>query len=65
MILHVVQDDSARLTLFPAKLNFYKLMKKRGLEGHCGLYSVNIMGSQIASARDELMAMPYFEEAKR
>jgi hypothetical protein len=56
-----VNEALDALTL--ANDNMAALLKARKLNGHCGLCSVNIMGSQIAAARDELMAMPYFEES--
>ena len=42
-----------------------KLMKSRGLEKWRGLHSSPLMATQIAAIRDELMAMPYFEEANK
>jgi hypothetical protein len=39
-----------------------KIMTGRGLAAHRGLYSPGIMRTQIAAIRDELMALPYFEE---
>ncbi|MDR1012038.1 MAG: glycoside hydrolase family 57 [Opitutaceae bacterium] len=38
------------------------IMSARGIATHTGLYSPGIMRTQIAAIRDELMAMPYFEE---
>jgi hypothetical protein len=38
------------------------LMQARGIATHTALYSPGIMRTQIAATRDELMAMPYFEE---
>jgi hypothetical protein len=38
------------------------LMDARGLSAERSLHSPGIMATQIASVRDELMAMPYFEE---
>lgn len=37
-------------------------MAKRGLETHRSLYSPGIMRTQIAAIREELMALPYWEE---
>lgn len=39
-----------------------RLMASRGLAEHRSLYSPGIMRTQIDAIRDELMAMPYFEE---
>jgi len=42
-----------------------KLMKAHGIEKLRALHSTPLMATQIAAIRDELMAMPYFEEAKK
>jgi hypothetical protein len=42
-----------------------KLMESKGLGKARGLHSTPLMETQIAAIRDELMAMPYFEEAKK
>ena len=39
------------------------IMDARGLGSHVTLYSPDLMRTQIAAVRDELMALPYFEEA--
>jgi len=41
------------------------LMQARGLGKARGLYSPPLMATQIAAIRDELMAMPYFEETQK
>jgi hypothetical protein len=38
------------------------IMSSRGIAAYRGLYSPGIMRTQIAAIREELMAMPYFEE---
>jgi hypothetical protein len=45
-----------------ANSNMEKLMKELGIENKRGLYSPNIMSTQIAAINDELMAKTYFEE---
>lgn len=40
------------------------IMERKGLAKSRSLYSPGIMRTQIAAIRQELMAMPYFEEAK-
>ncbi len=47
-----------------ANENMRKLMKARKIVHLKGLYSPDIMATQIAAINDELMAMDYFEEKK-
>lgn len=57
--------EEALTALEKANDGIAALMESHGLARHCGLYSPGIMRTQIVAIRDELMALPYFEEANR
>jgi len=57
--------EEALQALELANVNMTKLMKNRGIEDMLGLYSPNIMSSQISAIRRELMNMSYFEEENK
>lgn len=54
--------EEALGALEQANAGLAAIMKARGIAQHLGLYSPGIMRTQIAAIRDELMALPYFEE---
>jgi hypothetical protein len=57
--------EEALNALSAANEGLEAIMNRRGLAAHRGLYSAGIMRTQIAAIRDELMALPYFEENAR
>lgn len=57
--------EEALAALEKANDGIAALMESHGVGRHCGLYSPGIMRTQIAAIRDELMALPYFEETNR
>ena len=54
--------EEALQALEEANYGMEDLMRTRGITVERSLYSPGIMASQIAAIRDELMALPYFEE---
>lgn len=57
--------EEALQALELANDNMEKLMAERGIASKTSLYSPQIMRSQIAAIRKELMELPYFEEQNR
>lgn len=54
--------EEALVALEEANEGLAAIMAKHGIAEHRGLYSPDIMTTQIAAIREELMAMAYFEE---